>query len=60
MAKSTISPDRIKVGPDGKGSYRYSIDGKLSIPYYNAASAKFASQQEQHTNDDDLLEPVRQ
>jgi hypothetical protein len=31
----------LKVGPDGSGSYRYSIDGRISEEkFHNAASAK--------------------
>jgi hypothetical protein len=47
----------IKVGPDGQGSYRYMIDGKLSVQFHNAASAKWASQMPQKINADELLEP---
>jgi len=36
-----VNGDVIKVGPDGNGSYRFSINGKVgAVPYYNAASAR--------------------
>jgi hypothetical protein len=38
----------VKVGPDGFGSYRYSIDGVLSLDQFaNAASAREAARQVQ-------------
>jgi hypothetical protein len=34
----------IKVGPDGQGSYRYSVNGAISIErYHNSASARQAA-----------------
>ena len=40
----------IKVGPDGDGSYRYMVNGRLSLhKYHNAASARRAAQQTQVT-----------
>jgi hypothetical protein len=54
---SVADDSRIQIGPDGQGSYRYSIDGVLSVPFYNAASARAAAKMPQRVNKDDLLEP---
>jgi hypothetical protein len=47
----------IKVGPDGMGSYRYMIGKRVSVPFHNAASARWASKMPQRVNADETLEP---
>lgn len=53
-----MAVDQIQVGPDDRGSYRYLIEGKFSVPYHNVASARAASVKPQRVNSDGELEPV--
>jgi hypothetical protein len=51
--------DKAKVGPDGRGSYRYMIGGRLSASrYHNPESARHDARRAQFVRKDDgLLQP---